>query len=447
VASTCRAAALAAVLWAAGCATPDGGSNVPRAGEDGKAEEPSSKSAHARGGVLDAETARAETERILEGIAKARNLELTKRVEVDVVDKAQVRGFVRANLYEHMTREEFELQGRIASAMGVIPVGSDPEAIFLDMLEEGILGYYDPKTKTLFIGDFVPPFMLSRVVGHEIAHGLQDMHVDLAKHQAPLDHRSDAASARTFLIEGEAEAAYYAWVSGADGLSSIDDAVFDAMGNQALDYAKAASEYPVLARDLQMPYADGAATVVRLVIAKGWPAVDALWKDLPTTSEQMLHLDKLLAREPAKPVRLDAAALEQATSMKTVWFDELGEASLLAMLADAEPSTIARAAAKGWGGGQLLALADPAEPESAPTIVAALVWDTPEDAAEFEVAFAKYLDTATPKGTFIARRRDAVVFGTNVPERIATKPLVAAAWGALSHAPQGLRARTKGGNT
>jgi hypothetical protein len=440
VVSTCRAAALVAVLFAAGCATPGAGSNVPRAGEDGNsAGDASSKSPGERGGVLDAETARAETERILEGIAKARNLELTKSVEVDVVAKAEIREFARASLYEHNTREEFELQGRIAAAMGVIPVGSDPETVFLDLLEDGILGYYDPKRKTLFIGDFVPPFMLSRVVGHEIAHGLQDMHVDLAKHQTPLPHRSDAASARTFLIEGEAEAAYYAWVSGTDGLTSIDDAVFDAMGNQALDYAKAASDYPVLARDLQMPYADGAATVVRLVIAKGWPAVDALWKDLPTTSEQMLHLDKLLAREPAKPVRLDAAALEQATSMKLVWFDELGEASLLAMLADAEPSTIARAAATGWGGGHLLALADPAEPESAPTIVAAVVWDTPEDAAEFEVTFAKYLDTTTPKGTFIARRRDAVVFGTNVPERIATKPLVAATWAALS--------RSKGGNT
>ena len=73
MASTCRAAALA-VLFAAGCATPGGGSNVPRAGEDEKADGTSSKSPGVRGGVLDAETARAETDRILEGIAKARNL-------------------------------------------------------------------------------------------------------------------------------------------------------------------------------------------------------------------------------------------------------------------------------------------------------------------------------------------------------------------------------------
>jgi hypothetical protein len=426
--------------WAAGCATPAAGrsarSATDRDAPGGSAPE---GPAGTRGGGLDAETARAEAERILEEVAAARNLEVTAKVQVDVVDRAGIRKFARAGLYENMTREEFQLHGRIASALGILPPNADPEAIFLDLLEDGVLGYYDPKKKTLFIGDFVPPFMLSRVVGHEIAHGLQDMHVDLVKHQEPIDHRSDAEAARRFLTEGEAEAAYYAWVSGADGLASIDDAVLDAMGNQTLDYARAVSDYPVLARDLQLPYADGAATVVRLVLAKGWKAVDALWADLPQTSEQMLHLDKLLAREPAMPVRLDAAALEQATSMKSVWFDELGEASLLAMLADVEPSLTARAAAAGWGGGHLIALADPSASagssgagEAMPTIVAAVVWDTPEDAAEFEVSFAKYLDAATPKGTFIARRRDAVVFATNVPERVGGKALGEAAWAALS---------------
>lgn len=437
MAGPCRAAAFAAIILftgsAVGCATsPGSGTAAPRPGE-GQAEAVGKTpgDAGASKGVLDAETARAEAARILEGIAEARNLELRSDVQVEVVDKAGVRAFARSTLYEHTTPEEFALQGRIAAAMGVIPTDANPETIFLDLLEDGVLGYYDPKTKTLSIGDFVPPFMLSRVVGHEIAHGLQDMHVDLAKHQKPLEHRSDAEAARRFLVEGEAEAAYYAWVSGADGLASIDDAVLDAMGNQTLDYAKVASEYPVLARDLQMPYADGAATVVRLVLARGWSAVDALWLDLPRTSEQMLHLDKLLAREPAKPIHLDATALEQATGMKAVWFDELGEASLLSMLADVEPSNIARRAASGWGGGHFVALADPAQPDAVPTIVAAVVWDTPDDAAEFEVSFAKYLEDRPPQGTFLARRRDAVVFATNMPERLG-KSLATATWSSVS---------------
>jgi hypothetical protein len=383
-------------------------------------------------GGLDAATVEAEVDRILEEVATARNLGVTADVKVEVADRPRIRAFAEKTLYEHTTKEAFALQGRIEGALGVIPVDADPQALLLGMLEEGILGYYDPKAKTLFIGDFVPQFMLSQVVGHEIAHGLQDMHFDLARHQSPIDHRSDAETARTFLIEGDAQAAYYAWISGEGGLASVDDELLDAMTLQTLDMATDAADHPVLARMLQLPYTAGAATVVRLVLAKGWTAVDKLYADPPQTSEQMLHIDKLLAREPAMPVHLSAEALETATGMRAIWFDELGEAALMAMLAEIEPSTDARRDAAGWGGGQFVALADPNEPESTPTILGAVTWDTESDAAEFEASFREYLREVTPQGTFIGRRRDAVVFATHVPARIAANDLKSATWKALS---------------
>ena len=132
--------------------------------------------------------------------------------------------------------------------------------------------------------------------------------------------------------------------------------MFLATGNQALDLADLV-DYPVLARSLQLPYADGAMTIAALVRAQGWPAVDALYSALPTTTEQMLHLDKLLAREAAVAVVADPAALAaQLPGQRVVWQDNLGEASLLTMLADVEPAPVARAAAAGWGGDRYLAL-------------------------------------------------------------------------------------------
>ena len=132
-------------------------------------------------------------------------------------------------------------------------------------------------------------------VGHEIAHGLQDMYFDLAKLQEPILHRSDAESARRFLIEGEAQAAYLTWVSGEGGVASIDDGVLDAMGNQVLQLAGLASPFPVLARSLQMPYADGTATVLRLVQRKGWGAIDDLYRALPESTEQTTRSESVIA--------------------------------------------------------------------------------------------------------------------------------------------------------
>jgi hypothetical protein len=292
-----------------------------------------------------------------------------------------------------------------------------------------VLGLYDPKTRTLFIGDFIPAAMLSMVVGHEIVHGLQDMHFDLEKHQKPLLHRGDAESARRFLIEGEAQAAYLAWVSGETGLAGIDDAVLDAMGNQTLELADEVSEYPILARSLQMPYADGTATVIRLVRTEGWDAVDAMYADLPQSTEQMLHIDKLKAREPAVAVELDAAPLAQVLGLTEIWYDDIGEAALLAMLADVEGALAARRAAAGWGGDRYVAFdRSGAKALPVPVVVAATVWDTVDDAKEFEVSFRKYLDQTIGKGVFIARRGDAVVFATGIPPEIEPASIEQVVW-------------------
>ena len=356
---------------------------------------------------------------ILQLVAKARNLEPKNEVQVDTVTAAQVRNFVQQTIYEYITPSQLTLQGRIDAALGILPVGSDPEAILLDILEDGILGYYDPKKKTIFVVQSVPTIQLTQVLGHELAHGLQDMHFGLSAFQTPLQHHSDAELARTFFIEGGAQAAYLAWLSADNRLDAIDDQMLDTLGNQALDMAPVASEFPILWRGLELPYTAGTATVVRLVRSKGWEAQNALYGDPPQTTEQMLHVDKLISREPAREIELDFTRLEEVTGGSVVWFDELGEASLLAMLAEVCPSIVARRAAAGWGGSMLAAL----EPSSNPStgsmfVIAAIAWDSVSDARDFEALFAEYLNKKTPGLNIISRRGDTVLFGTNMPSNV-----------------------------
>lgn len=364
---------------------------------------------------LDESTARAEAERILAEVARARALEVNGETTTTIISAQGIRDFVKDGMYDHVTPDQLQLFGRIEQSLGVLPAGSDPEQVLLDLLEEGVLGLYDPKRKTLFIRDDVSKSMLTMVAGHEIAHGLQDMHFDLEKLQLPIEHQTDRETARTFLVEGDAQAAYWSWVGGEQGLGAMADPVLDAMGNQALDLADMLP-YPILVRQMQLPYADGAATVTRLVRQKGWDAVDALYADLPETSEQMLHVDKLLAREPAIPVEVDAGPVLAALPAHTqVWHDTLGEADLLAMLAQTSASPAARDAAAGWGGSHLLALDHQTRPATFPVVVAALAWDSERDAREFESAFTQYLQVQVGDRSTLRRRKDVTVFATGVP--------------------------------
>jgi hypothetical protein len=303
-----------------------------------------------------------------------------------------------------------------------------------------LLGFYDPKRKALFIGDYVSSALLSETVGHEIAHALQDMHFGLQDRVAPNPHRTDLDTAETFLIEGGAQAAYLAWVSGTDGLGTIDDAVLEAMINQGLSVVSVMSESPVLARSLYLPYTAGTATVVRLVVQDGWKSVDALYDDPPTTSEQMMHIDKLRSREPARGIRFDHDALAQAFGKPVVWHDEFGEAQWLSLLADVESASVARRSAAGWGGDSLVAL----EHEGGNTTVAiAVVMVERRDAEELEASLRKYADERIElpnQAVVVERKRDVGLILSGLAADADAKPLTAALWSALTVDP-----RKKGG--
>lgn len=356
---------------------------------------------------------------------------MTREVAVDVIDRPGIRAFAKESLYEDTSPEELLLLGKIEASLGILPVDADPETVLLDMLEEGVLGFYDPKRSTLFVGDFVPRPMLSMVVGHEIAHGLQDMHFDLEHHQEPLRHRADAESARRFLIEGEAQATYLAWVSGTEGLAAIDDTVWQAMGDQVLELS-GVSPYPILARSLQMPYADGTATVARLVLARGWSAVTELYARPPETTEQMLHLDKLLTREQAIEVSLASEGLAELLAQPIVWHDQVGEATWLAMLAEVESASVARRCAAGWGGDTLLAFHAGELRDGLPTVVVASHWDTQEDARDFEKCTRHYLtEVVGPTSWLLERRGRDVLLATRIPAATDVVALARAAWRGL----------------
>src|SRR5690606_706009 len=136
---------------------------------------------------------------------------------------------------------------------------------------------------------------------------------------------------------------------------------------------------------------------VRLARDQGWAAVDKLYQELPTTTEQMLHLDKLASREPAKPVKIDPGPLlELVSDHRVAWEDELGEASLLAMIADVAPPYAARSAAAGWGGDRYVVLERETNLAAAPLLVGVIAWDSEREAKEFEPLFQRYLEAHKP---------------------------------------------------
>jgi hypothetical protein len=122
----------------------------------------------------------------------------------------------------------------------------------------------------------------------------------------------------------------------------------------------------------------------------GKAAVASALRTFPQTTEQLLHIDKFLEREPALPVRLPQHA-GPATLESAETFGELDVRNLLQ--AFAVPSAVT--AADGWGGGRVALYA------AGNNRVAAIVlrWDSADDALEWQTAASQYVAAAFPGAT------------------------------------------------
>jgi hypothetical protein len=335
-------------------------------------------------------------------------LPVTGVVEVAVMRRAEIRDYAKASMYEHNSPEQLRLFTRIEASMGVLPVGADGEAILLDMLESGVMGLYEPKNRTLYIGTHVSEGQLDMVVGHEIAHGLQDMHFGLKRLQAPIRGDSDAESARTYLVEGDAQAAYLAWVSGAGGPRQHQRRGLPRdrqPGPRPRRHGRLPRARALAAAALRRRHRDDRRPRARARLGRRRRALQATADHHRADAAHRQAARPRGPRSPSSPTR--SRSPRTSPGHKVVWQDNVGEASLLAMLADVEPAPIARASAAGWGGDRYLVLErEPAD--VAPIVVGLIAWDSERDAEEFAATFQLYLEKAMP-GAFVLERRGAQV--------------------------------------
>jgi hypothetical protein len=145
------------------------------------------------------------------------------------------------------------------------------------------------------------------------------------------------------------------------------------------------------------PYVQGKTFVTALYERGGWATVNQAY-DLgytPSSTEQILHVDKYLANETAKKVELSAALTENNWSIirtnrgeKAESYGEYFIQNMLSNWITENQSQVAKEAAAGWGGDSFAYY----ERGSDFLFTWNIAWDSSKDASEFFVAFKKMVD-------------------------------------------------------
>ncbi len=193
--------------------------------------------------------------------------------------------------------------------LAVVPRDFDYEQTVLGLLRQQLAGLYDPRLDALFVRDHLEGTELEATLYHELVHALQDQAYHLDDFSAWKEDGTDRASALSALAEGDATSAMY------DGLFAVLAERTGTTRRTALDLSTAellvgldaAAEVdgddgvpPIVRRSLLAPYRDGLVFVQALRRRGGWKAVNDAFERPPASTEQILHLERYLAREGAR---------------------------------------------------------------------------------------------------------------------------------------------------
>jgi hypothetical protein len=117
---------------------------------------------------------------ILEFDSKQTGLPVKREVKRKLTSRDEVVSYLTQHLNDEDT-QRLRRSELVLKKFGLLPADFNLETFLVALLREEVAGYYDPKTKTVNLLDWVPMEEQEPVMAHELTHALQDQSVGLQK--------------------------------------------------------------------------------------------------------------------------------------------------------------------------------------------------------------------------------------------------------------------------
>jgi hypothetical protein len=338
-----------------------------------------------------------------------RGLTLGTTLKRALMTSTQLQDKVVNDFFKDYKAEDAKQDAEVLSAMGLLDPNFDLLSFYTKLYAEQIAGYYDNKTKEMYvISDESFGGVQRMTYAHEFTHALQDKAYDF---ENGLKYNDDYCKDHTeycagvdALIEGDATLSEYYWYS-RYSTTKDQQQVAEFQSTYSSPVYDSAPAYMKL--DFMFPYSQGYEFANYLYGSGGWDAIDAAFKNPPVDTEQILHPDKYPTDVPIEvtvpdmlPV-LGSGWTEVERNVMGEWYTYL----ILGSGRDTKfqmPDEQAKVASAGWGGDTYVYYNNPTTGKFA--FVWVTQWDTTQDANEFANISLKYgtarwgIPTAGSKG-------------------------------------------------
>lgn len=360
-----------------------------------------------------------ELEEAVPRIEGAVGLQFRQPPVVEARSRDEVREFLIRRLREERTQEELRGTQLLYVRLGLIPATMNLEAFLIELLQEQVVGYYDPTTKVLYVVEGAAREQASTVLYHELVHALQDQYLDLDSLQR-MEGNSDRQVSAQAVIEGQATLKSMEAMLGDDLMARLPggwDRVRQMIREQSASMPIFAGAPFVLQEQLIFPYLNGAEFVRRFDEQR--PNESLLGDAMPTATSHILRPDTYFGAQRVQPLDL---TLPSSREGRLVLENNMGEFMIRLFLFDHlrnQPEAIR--AATGWRGDRYQVT----ESDAGDAFMWITVWDRDADADEFAASLARYPQrryrdateaTGQPAGTrrFAAEGRTLLLQRTEV---------------------------------
>ncbi len=344
-------------------------------------------------------------------------LPIKSTVKRNLMTRTAVESYLEEKFNEDEGAKRLQRDEIVLKKFGLLDRDFDLKPFLLALLKEQIEAFYDSKTKTVNILDWVDPDEQKPVMAHELTHALQDQHADLEKwdNQTPdnvshdasgdQDHlaRDEMDTARDAVAEGQATAVQMNYMLKPMGKSLVKDPeVLDVIRSQM----NSTEDSPVMARaplllseSMLFPYREGLSFEQDIWMDQGQTAAFAGALDRPPSSSWEILNPRVYEQKriPAIPLLPNIHPL--VDSLYTPYdIGQIGELDVHIITELFGGDNASRDLTPAWDGGlywagQLRSATTPAEQASTKSIglFYLSVWKNADSAQVFTKLYAKNL--------------------------------------------------------
>ncbi len=183
-------------------------------------------------------------------------------------------------------------------SLGLLAPGAELIDVYRDLLEVGVVGFYDPETKELVVKAQELNLFARSVLVHELVHAHDDQWYELDRPEYE-DTDDEVGFGFAAVVEGNARRVENLWAAGLspDEQAQLRSEELGLLGPADLDKLQSVPQFLIL---LQIaPYDQGEVLVNEVLEQRGDGALDELYASPPVTSEEVLDPDRYLAGEGA----------------------------------------------------------------------------------------------------------------------------------------------------